>query len=338
MMIPLLSRQSLFAGVIAVAAMCWAVPSAQGQGLDPDIPAEQQLAGAIDSGSLVAVRRMLEAGADPDRPYDGATPLVRAIVRGKSYVVRLLCQHGAKLDARDSHGWTPLFWAAERGETKIARQLMERGANAKTLEGRHLHSPLHVAAAHGHLPLVELLLERGSPLAHRDRFGGTALDEAAFGGHADVVSLLVKQGLAVEWPLHVAAGLGNRQRVEKLLDEGAEVNAPTRGWKNSPLAYAVGGGQLEVARLLVEQGADVDTRNVAGATPLHIAAGHGRVEIAQWLIEQDESLRAAVDNEGLTPLDWSRTGAIKQLLEPKGTASDQRSPQGSNTARSGTSG
>jgi ankyrin repeat protein len=306
---------------------------ASGQALDPDFPPEQQLAGAIDSGSLVAVRRMLDAGADPNTPYDGATPLVRAIVRSKSYVVQLLCQYGATVDARDDDGWTPLFWAIARGETKIAGLLIEHGANIRSLETRHLQSPLHVAAAHGHTPLVVLLMKQGAPLELRDRFGETALSEAAFGGHAQVVDLMVKQGLAVEWPLHVAAGLGDRQRALELIRGGADINAPTRGWQNTPLAYAVGGGQLEMAKWLVEQGAAIDSRNVAGATPLHIAAGHERTEIARWLVERDNSLTRALDNEGLTPREWSRNETIRQLLAPTTAAADPRGSQ-RNTARS----
>ena len=120
--------------------------------------------------------------------------------------------------------------------------------------------------------------------------------------------------MKIQWPLHVAAGLGQRERIEQLLADGVDVNLPTRGWKNTPLVYAVGGGNLEIVRLLVERGARIDARNAIGATPLHVAAGQGHTEIAAWLLEQEQSLRTAVDDEGYTPLDWARSDAIRQLF------------------------
>ena len=297
-----------------------------------DIPPEQHLAAAIDSGSVVAVKRVLEAGADANTPYEGTSPLVRAVLRGKSYVVDLLCRHGAKVTASDAAGWTPLLWATERGERRVVEVLLKHGADVNVTEPRHQLSALQTACGRGHLSLAELLIEHGARCDHADRFGGTCLEEAAFAGHAKVVELLRQRGMQLEWPLHLAAGLGDRPRVDKLLAAGADVNRHAGGWQNTPLGYAVGGGQLEVAQLLVEHGARLDARNAIGATPLHVAAGHGHAEIVAWLIEKRQSLSTVVDNEGYTPLDWSQHDRVRQLLEPETTATDHsenatRSPQ-----------
>lgn len=309
-----------------------------GQGLDDVIPLEQQLAAAIDSGSVVAVRRVLAAGADPNASHEGTTPLVRAVRRGKSYVVELLCREGAKVSAADSEGWTPLLWAIDAGEERVVRVLLKNGADANTAEPRHHLSALQTACGKGGASLARVLLDHGASWEHTDRLGGNCLEEAAFAGHGDLVELLCQQGMKIKWPLHVAAGLGQRERVEKLLDEGVDINLATPGWENTPLGYAVGGGKLEIVRLLVERGASIDARNAVGATPLHVAAGQGHMEIAAWLLEREETLRAAVDNEGYTPLDWSKSEALRQLLGPTGTAKDQINKPGSSTERAGSPG
>ncbi len=311
---------------------------AAGQDLEDVIPLEQQLAAAIDSGSVVAVRRVLAAGADPNAPHEGTTPLVRAVRRGKSYVVDLLCREGAQVSTSDSEGWTPLLWAIDRGEERVVRVLLKQGADANATEPRHGLSALQAACGRGESSLAGLLLAHGARWEHTDRWGGNCLEEAAFAGHAEVVELLCEQGMEVQWPLHVAAGLGQRQRVEQLLAQGVDANLPTRGWKNTPLSYAVGGGQLEIVRLLAEHGAQVGAKNAVGATPLHVAAGQGHAEIAAWLLEREQSLRTAIDNEGYTPLDWSRTDAIRQLLGPTGTATDQIEKSAPGTKRAGSPG
>ena len=281
------------------------------------IPVEQQLAAAIDSGSVVAVRRVLEAGGDPNLPYEGTPPLVRAVRQGKSYVVDLLCRQGALVTTRDSEGWTPLVWAAERGEERVMRVLLKHGANPNATEPRHELSVLQMVCGNGNEAMARLLLQHGARWQHTDRLGGNCLEEAAFAGHAPLVELLRQQGMAVEWPLHLAAGLGQRERVAELIAMGADVNQPTGGWENSPLAYAVGGGQLEVAQMLVEHGARIDTRNAVGATLLHVAAAYGHVEMVVWLLEGQQDLRTAVDHEGYTPIDWSQSERVRQLLEPQ---------------------
>lgn len=84
------------------------------------------LAMAAQFGHAEIVQRLLEAGEDPDRYTSHATPLHQAALAGHEAVVRVLVEHGARLDLKDVlwHG-TPADWAAHEGKTEVETYLRE---------------------------------------------------------------------------------------------------------------------------------------------------------------------------------------------------------------------
>jgi cytochrome c len=82
-------------------------------------------------------------------------------------------------------------------------------------------------------------------------------------------------------PIHEAAVDGDTERVERLLDEGADVNAPDDA--GTPLQWALFGGQSATARILLEHGADPNVEGPAG-TPLLAATIGGDVEVVGLLL------------------------------------------------------
>jgi len=129
--------------------------------------------------------------------------------------------------------------------------------------------------------------------------------------------------------LHEAVLEGDLQRVKKLLEQGANVNARnTVGW--TPLHLAAEKGYLEVARLLVEKGADVNARDDDGTTPLHFAALWGHLEVARLLVEKGADVDAR-NNFGTTPLHYAALGGhleVARLLVEKGADVDARNNNG----------
>jgi ankyrin repeat protein len=124
-------------------------------------------------------------------------------------------------------------------------------------------------------------------------------------------------------PLHLAAYFGNRGAAEVLIAAGARPNARSRNvMQNAPLHAAAAGKSLEVARLLLANGADVNAMQEGGWTALHAAAQNGDVEMALLLISLGARVKASADN-GQTPLDLALTGGragMVNLLDEHGAS------------------
>jgi len=100
-------------------------------------------------------------------------------------------------------------------------------------------------------------------------------------------------------PLHGASLYGHVELSRVLLEHGANVNA--HNWSDwTPLHYASCGGHLRVAQLLLEHKAISEARDVNNDTPLHIALRHGQLEIVRLLLDHGADV-AAWGREGLTP-------------------------------------
>ena len=89
-----------------------------------------------------------------------------------------------------------------------------------------------------------------------------------------------------------------------LLEHGADVNARNKD-SVTPLHIAAGEGHVDVARLLLEHGAYVNARSEYGLTPLYYAAVNGRLDVARLLLERGADAGAR-DDKGRTPLDRAR--------------------------------
>ena len=117
--------------------------------------------------------------------------------------------------------------------------------------------------------------------------------------------------------IHVAVKSGNIEAVKQHLAAGTDVNAKSKGNGWTPLFYATsGGGQKEIAELLIAEGANVNAKDKLGDTSLQVAAYQGHKEIAELLIAKGADVNAKADN-GKTPLDWA-DGETADLLRKHG--------------------
>lgn len=107
-------------------------------------------------------------------------------------------------------------------------------------------------------------------------------------------------------PLYMAVLMGNADVAKILIDSGADANADFEGL-NLLFVAALNGGNKAVTELLIVNGLDVNAKYTRsgplnGITPLHIAATKGNIEVAESLIEHGADVNAK-DNNGKTPLD-----------------------------------
>jgi ankyrin repeat protein len=138
----------------------------------------------------------------------------------------------------------------------------------------------------------------------------------------NLVSDLIVLGANVDWQivenstlLHQAAMYGRTEIARMLIDAGADLDVKYDydGW--TALHWAVYYGEVEIARMLIDAGADVNAHDNGDRTPLHRAARRGRVEIASMLLDAG-SRKDIQDNKGNLPYDLARTPELKNILRP----------------------
>lgn len=295
------TRAHRYAPVLA--AVLFALGSAHAHATTPVIEAAK-------AGDVATLRTLVRQRADVNAAgVDGSTALLWAVSRLDVEAVRLLLAAKADPDAGNRYGITPLLHAARVGHTEIARLLLDAGSTPEAAVRRG-ETPLMAAAGSGNTALVDLLLARGAdPNARESEQDQTALIWAVTEGHADVVRQLLAAGADPD-----LAG-----RVNPLSDdlprEGGRnyVNWSRRGL--TPLMIAAREGHLEVARLLVEGGAEINVRNPSGLTPMLLAVANDFTDLAAMLLERgadpdDGSLHEAVQlhnlRHGATAGDASR--------------------------------
>lgn len=104
-------------------------------------------------------------------------------------------------------------------------------------------------------------------------------------------------------PLYHAGLAGNIQAFELLIDHGADVNTRNNDNLWSILMCAIANNKIEIVqRLLNRPGTDVNTKDDLQRTPLHIAAEYGRSQIFGLLLERAEIQINSKDHLGWTPL------------------------------------
>lgn len=307
----------------------------------------RELLRAAGEGRVAGVGEALEAGAGADCVDElGASALLLASRAGAAEAAVRLLEAGACPDLADVNGLTPLSAAAAGGHTEVVRVLLDRGAppNQRDAGGR---TALMAAAGAGHVDVLALLLDRGADASlTTSRDGETARSLARLGGHPAAEALLAARGAPDRAPdppdesgspraalerlversetgqrreLLRAIGAGDLAAVERLVRAGADPNGrdpATNG--GTALTWAAYCGRPEVARLLLDFGAEVDGASDAGVTPLHEAAKAGSAPLALLLLDRGANVDART-RSGWTPLLWAsergHANVVRLLLE-----------------------
>jgi len=224
-------------------------------------------------------------------------------------------------------------------------------------------SSLADAAKHKNWTAVRALLSQKAPVDGRLGDGATALHWAAYWDNSDVVALLVQNGATVNavtdlgiTPLYLAASNGNASTVQRLLDKGADPNLVSTAGV-SPLMRAAQVGGDAAVRLLLAHGSKVNERESSrGQTALMWAVAERHPDVARVLIENgadvtartrvrrvvvnrggpngtsaDEPYVGDVERGGSTPLLFAaRSGDLEsaKLLVAAGANVNDRAPDG----------
>ncbi|XP_066594349.1 ankyrin repeat and KH domain-containing protein 1 isoform X2 [Prorops nasuta] len=250
---------------------------------------------AATAGHQKVVEILLNHGADIEAQSERTkdTPLSLACSGGRYEVVELLLERAANKEHRNVSDYTPLSLAASGGYVNIIKLLLSHGAEINSRTGSKLGiSPLMLAAMNGHTAAVKLLLDMGSDInAQIETNRNTALTLACFQGRHEVVSLLLDRKANVEHraktgltPLMEAASGGYVEVGRVLLTKGADVNAtPVPSSRDTALTIAADKGHCRFVELLLSRGTQVEVKNKKGNSPLWLAANGGHLNVVDLL-------------------------------------------------------
>jgi len=263
---------------------------------------ESLLVDAAKRHDTTAVRGLIAKRANVNETSrDGSTALLWAAYHSDVAMARALITAGANPNLANKYGITPLLQASRTGADEVVQTLLRAGADP-ALAHPEGETALMAASFAGSLPTVRLLLEANADVNAVDSYQKqTALMRAAAEGHTEVIQALLDAKADPNKKAHVTE-----------LEERKHADHATGGF--TALMFAARNGHEAAIRALIKGGADPKLTNGDGATPTIIAIVNDRFDLAKTLVElgadpNDGSLYFAVDMHDATSDMRARDGS-----------------------------
>ena len=207
---------------------------------------------------------------------------VRSAEKGDLKAVELFLAAGIDVNAQNASGLTALMAAAKNGRMEVVNKLLDQKVNVDA-QSKQGVTALMLAAENNQSEIVNLLLKKNADPNLQDQTGWSALMKAVYQGNARCVeALAARSRQEVNRGLLVAALTGHREIAKILLDNGAEVDTRADDGR-TPLMLAAGKGENDLVAFLLKAGADPTLTDKSGAAAGSLAKAKGYKEVADRL-------------------------------------------------------
>jgi ankyrin repeat protein len=273
------------------------------------------------NGDLVAVELFLASGMSPNVTDPTGRLAYQLVPEPQTSIVKAMVDYAEAANRLGSggskNGTTPLMAASITGRTDVAKGLIGKGANVNGKDRIGL-SALSYAAWGGQFDVAKLLIENGAQVTSTEKKQVPIMSVGVAGGNADVVKLLIRSGAKISTTdLGEAAEDGNREIVEALLSNGADINF---GLVYPPHIEAAENGHSDVVQLLLARGANINAKDEYGQTALMHASRTGRSDLVRLLLDKGANPQLT-DNDGRTALRIASDAGRDEVTQILGKAS-----------------
>lgn len=255
------------------------------------------------------------------RGPEGSTPFMYSVLYTSAPTVERLIKLGADVNAANDAHATAVMWAAH--DFAKARVLIDHGANVNAVSD-DFRSPLMIAARRpGNVATVKLLLAHGanmSPNAHPETASSPLL-EAATAGDADNVAALLEHGAPLQTDAEQVLTMAAQTHCDRCVDMLAGKISDKRVY-TAALQDAGFAAEARTVKIFLDRGADVKAVDVLGRTALMYAVMSDLqpLEIVRMLVERGADVNAHdkhanAGDEDLTVLDMARMHGKTSVVE-----------------------
>ncbi|KAF7287649.1 hypothetical protein GWI33_005997 [Rhynchophorus ferrugineus] len=219
---------------------------------------------------------------------DDKTPLHEAAQFARYDSILELCSFDANVNVIRRGDWTPLMLACTKIKSdinyKIVVKLVEKGAhiNAQNKDG---WTCAHILAREGCIEIYDHLISNGLNVNIKTKNGRTALHIACLHGHKDLIAILLKY---------------------------IDINT-TDNCGNTPLHEAILGKNIEIATMLIQNGAEIKAKNNSDFNLLHLAASQDNTTMLDYLINGLQININIQNKNGWTPLHCAARKGLKNI-------------------------
>ncbi len=193
-----------------------------------------------------------------------------------------------------------IFDAIQSGDIDAIRQVIGNEPQRAAARNAQGMSAILLARYYGRREIADLLESTGTPLDIFEACAAGRLNRVGelLGHDSALANAFAPDGFT---PIGLAAFFGQLEVVRLLLDRGADVNAVSRNNTGyTALTASATRADLPVVELLIEHGADVGHRYGPGYSPLHAAAAAGGLPVVRALVAKGADPASRTD-DGKTP-------------------------------------